>query len=493
MTTLLRVRRPTQRVAVSVVFVSTLFISILDASILNVVVPTLGRDFDVSVGSIDAVVIAYLVSLAVWIPASGWLGDRFGARRVLLLAVVVFTGASMLCGLATSLGELVIFRVLQGAGGGMLTPVGMAMLYRTFPPGERVRIASILTVPTALAPALGPVLGGILVTDLSWRWVFYVNVPIGAFAWTFGYLFVIEQRESDPGPFDVPGFVLAGLGFGGLMYGLCEGPSKGWGSTAILATVGGGLLLLATLVRMELRRAKPMLDFRILADRLFRTGTIVVTLAMISLYGVIYLAALFFQFGLGMSALDSGLSTFPESIGVMLGSQVVSRLLYPVLGPSRLMVAGFIGLALVLASMSLVTAGTSVWVMRVLLALVGYSVSHIMVSTQAASFATVPQPSMGRASTLFNAQRQLGGALGVALMSTVVSLAGATTGATGAVTSLRGYHAAFLTAAGVAVIGALVSLHVHDSDAVATITGRARRAPVADEPAATVIAEPGLA
>jgi hypothetical protein len=134
-----------------------------------------------------------------------------------------------------------------------------------------------------------------------------------------------------------------------------------------------------------------------------------------------------------------------------------------------------------------------VWVMRVLLALVGYSVSHIMVSTQAASFATVPQPSMGRASTLFNAQRQLGGAVGVALMSTVVSLAGATTGALGAATSLTGYHAAFLTAAAVAILGAVVSLRVRDSDAALTITGRPRRVLLADQPAATVVAEPGCA
>jgi EmrB/QacA subfamily drug resistance transporter len=486
-------RRPTQRVAVCVVFVGTLFITIMDASILNVVVPTLGRDFDVPIGSVDAVIIAYLVSLSVCIPASGWLGDRFGARRVLLLAIVVFTVASTLCGLAGSLGELVVYRVLQGAGGGMLTPVGLAMLYRTFPPEERVRIASILTVPTALAPALGPVLGGVLVTDLSWRWVFYVNVPIGAVAWVFGYLFVNEQREDEAGRFDAAGFALAGAGFGALMYGLCEGPSRGWGTPAILGTVSGGLLLLGVLVRVELRRVRPMLDFRILTDRLFRTGTVVVTLTMISLYGVIYLAALFFQFGLGMSALDSGLSTFPESIGVMIGSQIVSRLLYPTFGPRRLMAAGFLGLAVVVGSMALVTASTSVWVMRVLLALVGYSVSHIMVSTQAASFATVPQPSMGRASTLFNAQRQLGGAVGVALMSTVVSLAGATTGALGAATSLTGYHAAFLTAAAVAILGAVVSLRVRDSDAALTITGRPRRVLLADQPAATVVAEPGCA
>jgi MFS family permease len=157
------------------------------------------------------------------------------------------------------------------------------------------------------------------------------------------------------------------------------------------------------------------------------------------------------------------------------------------------MAGGFLGLAVVVAAMSLVTASTSMWVMRVLLALVGYSVAHIMVSVQAASFATVKPSSMGRASTLFNAQRQLGGALGVALMSTVVSLAGTTHGVPGVATSLRGYHAAYLTAAVVAVIGCLVSLRVHDSDAAATITGSRRRRPPGVEPTAPVVAEAGVA
>ena len=148
----------------------------------------------------DAISIAFLVSLAVFIPASGWLGDRFGGKRVLLTAIVVFTAASALCGLASSLGELVAFRILQGAGGGMLAPVGMAMLFRAFPPAERIRASAILTIPTTLAPALGPVLGGLLVTDLSWRWVFYVNVPIGVAAFAFGVLFLRAVGAGPAGP-----------------------------------------------------------------------------------------------------------------------------------------------------------------------------------------------------------------------------------------------------------------------------------------------------
>jgi EmrB/QacA subfamily drug resistance transporter len=219
--------RLSQKAAVGVVFVAAMFMSIMDATIVNVALPTIGREFHVSPTAVDSIAISFLVSLAVFIPASGWLGDRFGGKRVLLTAIALFTGASALCGIATSLGELVVFRVLQGAGGGMLAPVGMAMLYRVFPPEERIRAAAILTVPTTLAPALGPVLGGLLTTDLSWRWVFYVNLPIGAATFVFGLLFVRHSHESEPGRFDVPGFLLSGFGLGLLMYGVSEGPVEG--------------------------------------------------------------------------------------------------------------------------------------------------------------------------------------------------------------------------------------------------------------------------
>src|ERR1700735_4904447 len=198
------------KIAVSVVFVSAMFMSIMDTSIVNVALPSIGRDFRVAPTAVDGISIAFLVSLAVFIPASGWLGDRFGGKRVLMAAIVVFTVSSALCGLANSVGELVAFRVLQGVGGGMLAPVGTAMLFRTFPPQERVRAASIIIVPTALAPALAPVIGGLRATDATWRCVFCVTAPIAIAALVFGVLFVKHTVESRPGVFDRPGFLLSG-------------------------------------------------------------------------------------------------------------------------------------------------------------------------------------------------------------------------------------------------------------------------------------------
>src|SRR6266567_4769252 len=353
-----------EKVAVSVVFVAAMFMSIMDTTIANVALPTIGRDFSVSPTAVDSVSIAFLVSLAVFIPASGWLGDRFGGKRVLLTAIVVFSVASALCGLASSLGELVAFRVLQGAGGGMLAPVGMAMLYRVFPPAERIRAASILTVPTTLAPALGPVLGGLLVTDLSWRWVFYVNVPIGAAALAFG-----------------AGFLLSGIGLGSLMYGVSEGPDLGWASAEVLATVAAGVALLAAMVAVELHTAEPIVALRLLSNRLFRSSTGVLILASIGFLGTLYAVSLYYQDGRGLTALGSGLSTFPEAIGVMTGAQLASRVLYPFLGPRRHITLGLAGAGASMGLLSLMGAHSSLWWARLLMFTMGLAMAQVFVPT----------------------------------------------------------------------------------------------------------------
>ncbi|HET6793106.1 MAG TPA: MDR family MFS transporter [Acidimicrobiales bacterium] len=467
------------KLTVSVVFVAAMFMAIMDITIVNVALPTLGRQFHVRPAAIDTVVVGFLVSLAVFIPASGWLGDRFGTKRVLLAALAIFTGASALCGLAQNLTELVLFRVLQGVGGGMLTPVGMAMLYRTFPPEERIGASRILTVPTAFAPALGPVLGGLLVTTLSWRWVFYVNLPIGVAAFVFGALFLHEHREEDAGRFDLGGFVLAGAGFASVMYAISEGPSRGWGSALIAGLGIAGAVAIAALVAYELRRRDPLIDFRLLRDRGFRTTTVVMFLGTSAFLGVLYVVALFFQVGLGASPLVSGLSTFPEAIGVMVGAQVATRI-YPRIGPRRIIAAGLTGVATMTSLMALVGFSTSLWWMRLLMFLLGLSMAHVFVPSQAAAFATISPARTGRASTLFNAQRQLGSALGVAVLSTVLALVGTSTRVGAAVEPhLASYHLAFLTAALVALAAAACTYWIRDSDAASTMAPRPVEPPVA--------------
>jgi len=465
-----------QKVAVSVVFVAAMFMSIMDVTIVNVALPTIGRDFHVSPTAVDSISIGFLVSLAVFIPASGWLGDRFGGKRILLAAIVVFTGASALCGLATSLGELVAFRVLQGVGGGMLAPVGMAMLFRVFPPEERIRASSILTVPTTLAPALGPPLGGLLVTDLSWRWVFYVNVPLGALAFTFGLIFLRSVPMSEPGRFDLPGFLLSGLGLGLLMYGVSEGPVKGWHSADVLATIAAGAVLLALMVVVELRVTAPIVDLRLLANRLFRSTNGVMILASIAFLGSLYAISLYYQDGRGLTALNSGLSTFPEAIGVMAGAQLAARYLYPRLGPRRHITIGLVGVALTIGLLAVLGPGSSLWWPRLLMFALGLAMGQVFVPLQAAAFATITPAATGKASTMFNALRQLGGAVGVAILTTFIVLVGPVHVVAGhPVANLTAYRVAFLIGAAFALLAIPCALTIRDSDAARTIPPRRRR------------------
>jgi len=465
--------RISQKVAVSVVFVAAMFMSIMDATIVNVALPTIGRDFQVSPTSVASVAIAFLVSLAVFIPASGWLGDRFGGKRVLLTAIVVFTLASALCGLATSLGELVIFRVLQGVGGGMLAPVGMAMLMRAFPPEERIRASAILTVPTTLAPALGPVLGGLLVTDLTWRWVFYVNVPIGIAAFLFGLLFLQHAPEDRAGRFDLAGFLLSGLGLGLAMYGVSEGPNEGWHKPDVLLTIAVGVVLLIATVIVELRTTDPIVDLRLLANRLFRSSNGVMILASIAFLGTLYAVSLYYQDGRGLTALNAGLSTFPEALGVMAGAQLASRVLYPRLGPRRHLAIGLVGTAVSIGLLALLGPGTSLWWARLLMLALGLSMAQVFIPTQAAAFAAITPAATGRASTMFNAVRQLGGAIGVAILTSAIVAVGPVHVVAGHLApDLTSYRVAFLVAAAFSLLAVPCALSIRDSDAARTIPAR---------------------
>jgi EmrB/QacA subfamily drug resistance transporter len=453
---------PSPKLVVGVVFVASMFMNIMDATVVNVALPTLSRYFSVPVASVSGVVTAYLVTLAVVMPVSGWVGDRFGARSVLLGSVGLFTAASALCGVATSLPELVAFRAVQGIGGGLLIPVGMAMMYRAFPPAERIKANRLLTGPALLAPALGPVIGGLLVDGLSWRWIFYVNLPVGAAALVFGALFLPRGSEHPAGSFDLPGFLLGATGFPLLLYAVSTGATSGWGSAPVLATGVAGVILLAVFAITELRVAEPMLNLRIYANRLFRVTNLQLSFAGAGFVGTLFLVPLLLQNGLGFTALHSGLSTFPEALGGMTGIQVTTRV-YRRVGPRRLMIAGMCGTVATIGGMAFAGSGDAAWLIPVLMCFTGCSFGFAMSPSQAAALATVSAAQTGQASTLLNTLRQAGGAAGVALLGTVL-------GATGAgPADLSGYRLAFAAAACLMVFGVAFSTRVSDADAAPTM------------------------
>ncbi len=437
------------RYLVAVAFIIALFADVLDATIVNVALPTLGRELDVGNDVLQWVVTGYLLSLAVWIPASGWLGDRFGTKRVFLLALSIFTGGSVLCGLAWSADALIAFRVLQGIGGGMLTPVGTTMVVRAFPREERARGSAIIGVPAVLAPVLGPLIGGYLVDGAGWRWIFFVNLPIGLFGLAFAAIVLREQREPQPGRFDVRGFALAAMSLVSLLYGLSRVPDEGWMSPVVLAFSGLGVLVALMLVHVEMHLREPMLDLTLFRDRVFATSNLTHVLTVAGLVGTLFLVPLYLQDLRGLSAWESGLTSFPQAVGLVC-AMPLAGFLYPRLGARPLAIVGLSLTAATALLLMTTDLHTELWWIRGVLFGRGIGFGMALLPLQTATFANVSLSATGRASALFNTARQVAASLGVAALASVLASA----------SSVTDFHTAFGASAvlGLAATGAALRL-----------------------------------
>jgi EmrB/QacA subfamily drug resistance transporter len=472
--------QPRQERVVLLVSIIGLYMTVVDSTIIYTALPSLARDFHQNLAAAQWVTLSYLLTLAVVVPSSGWIGDRFGTRRTYLLALLLFTIASALCGLSDSLLQLIIFRAIQGIGGGLIAPVGQAMLFRTYPPERRARAAGMLALGTSLGPATGPVLGGVLVTELSWRWCFYVNVPLGIIVLAIGILFLGEHREAAAGRLDIPGFLLAGSGLALCLYSLSESPVRGWSSPVIISTGVAGLAALAALVWVELHAPMPMLNLRLLRNRIFRVTSIVFLTSQCGYVAYLFIMPEFLQQARGASALSSGLTTLPGAIGLWLNAQVASRV-YPRAGPRRMALGGLAVVTVILCLFGLTTGlATSTWLIRVLAFCSGSGIAWANMAVQASSFSTISSADTGRAAALFQTQARVAGGVGVAVLVTVVASSGR--GLTGAAL-VPAFHHAFLTAAGIIVVAGLAALAIRDSDAAASMRKRAR-APAAQAAAA---------
>lgn len=414
------------KVAVCVVYVSAMFMSALDSTIVNVALPAIGGTFEVPPAAMGTINIGYLISLAMFLPAAGWMGDRFGSKRVFLSAIATFTIASALCGAAPNMAALNLFRVLQGMGAGFITPVGMAILFRTFTHEERPKLSRMLIIPIALAPALGPVIGGFLVDVFSWRWIFYINIPIGLLALCIGKLYLQEHVESAAGRFDYQGFILSLTGFSMLMYALTQGTVKGWTSPDIIVTGCLGLILTVLFVIVELRAAKPMVDVRLFKDPMFRTMSLIGLCSAAGLLGMLYVFPLMYQNALNVSALHTGLTTFIEALGLMTASQLMPWTLKK-LGLRRLLIYSLLGTIIVFMLIALLVSANP-WYLRLLMFGIGFFLGQTVGAAQISAFKQIESTSMGRATTLFHMQNRLGSVLGVAILSGVLGTTGTSAG-----------------------------------------------------------------
>lgn len=472
-----RGRRLPARRAIAVAYVAGIFMTAIDMQIVNVALPTLSRDFGAALSDVQWTVIAYLLTLAVVIPASGWIGDRIGTKRTFLFALALFTGASALCGVAGSLAELIAARALQGIGGGMLTPVGTAMLYRAYGPDQRARVSRTLILPILVGAGAAPVLGGVLTQALSWRWVFLINVPVGVAVLVFAYLCLPEHREAPGGRLDVRGMLLSGAGLSALMYAISEGSVAGWAAPRILVTGIGGIALLGAFARGALRASEPILRVRLLREPLLRATNLVFVLTTGVFLASLYLTPIFLQQVLHQSPIASGTTTFVEVIGVAVASQTLGRL-YPRLGPRVLIEIGAITLTAYMALFLLVSPGVNMWLVRGLMFVGGAGNAGAFLSIQTSMFTHISSQDTGHASAIYNTIRQSSIALDIAVLTTVVA---------GGAGTLAAFHDAYLVGAILCALGGVLAWTLISTDAARSTMGR----PSASQPPRAAPAELG--
>lgn len=470
MSTVDGMHRPEYKNAVTAVYIAGLFIQILDSTVVNVALPSLADEFAVDVTDVEWVIVGFGLTLAAGIPAAGWFADRFGAKRVFLSAIVIFTVASVACGLASSLDQLVAARIAQGLGAGLITPVGSAMLYRAYPLHERAKAANTVLSVTVIAPAIGPTIGGLLIETVSWRAIFFVNVPIGALALVLGWLWLKPDEAKDPGHLDMAGLALSSGGLALGVYALSAGPDVGWLSARVLLPGLVSITALTALVQVERRVAEPVLALRLLTERLFRTCNLLGVFLYMGFVSQIFMLTLYLQRFRGYSALEAGLTSSSMPIGVLMFSNLVGGRLYQRVGPRRMLIVGTSGATVSTALFSLVGSATPLPLIAGVMFVRGLFLGSVFLAIQAAVYVRVESVDLARAASLFNAQRQAATAIGVAVIATALAAfaplggVGPGSGAEG----LAAYQSAFLVAGLMMAPAVLVSTFIRDEDVAAT-------------------------
>ena len=426
-TTTSRIEPHVWRIAAVVVIGAIL--SILDTTIVNVALDTLSRDLHSSLADIQWVATGYMLALAAVIPVSGWAAARFGAKRLWIASVILFTLGSALSGLAWSSGSLVAFRVLQGLGGGMIMPIGQMVLTRAAGPARLGRIMAVIGVPMILAPIFGPTLGGLIIDHLDWRWIFYVNVPVGAIAVFMGMRLLPSVEEGvERTQLDRLGFALLAVGVPAVVYGLAEIGQRGSLAAAqawIPLVVGLGLV--AAFVPHALRVAQPLLDVRLFRSASFSSAAVTTFVLGASLFGAMIIMPLYFQLVRGEDAVMTGLLLIPQGLGAAAAMPLAGRFTDRV-GGGRVALVGLGVTLLTTIPFVGLHADTSYAVLAAAMVGRGLGIGLTMMPAMTAAYARLRPEDIAHATPQLNVLQRVGGAIGTALL-TVVLQHGLTSGA----------------------------------------------------------------
>ena len=400
------------------------FMAVLDATIVNVALPNIMASFGVGIDKIEWVLTAYMLALAVMLPTSGWLADKFGYKKVYFWGLFIFTFGSFLCGMSSNENLLIFSRVIQGLGAGCLMPVGMAIITREFPPNQRGIALGFWSIASAASVSFGPLIGGYLVDNFTWHLIFYVNIPVGIIGMMVTMIIQREYRNKDIKGFDLIGFLSVSIFLPFFLFALTEGNatgnSEGWKAPYILLFFGIAVIALAVFLTAELTIKNPLIDLKLLSDHNFAIGNIVMLIFGIGMFGSTFLLPLYLQNSLGYTALQAGAVFLPVGIIQGVTSPLAGRAADK-FNPKIPIVIGIILMSISFYMNNFLSYLTEHWYIMLTLYIRGFGMGILFTPLSAISLLDIPKEKMGQASGLFNVIRQIGGSLGVAVFATMLT------------------------------------------------------------------------
>lgn len=396
------------------------FMAVLDSTVVNTGLPSIMGTLGASINTAEWVLTGYMLAIASVLPAAAWLADRYGYKRIYFLSVLLFTIGSFMCGNSTSIEELIFWRVIEGFGCGAIMPVGMAIVSNAFPPEQRGVALGFWAIASAASVSFGPSIGGYLVDNLNWNYIFYVNVPVGIFALFFTVAIVKEYKAEQVQPFDVPGFITSGIFLPVFMYGLSEVNSstntQGWNSPVVLGAMWISAIMFVLFIYFELTVKHPLINLRLFKDRNFALSNLMMMIFGIGMFGSTFLIPLYLQNNLGYSALQAGMFFIP--VGILQGlSSPIAGALGQRINPKILIVSGLLLMAFSFYLNLYLSFLTEKWYVMMSLYLRGIGMGILFTPLLTLSLANIRAESMAQASSITNIIRQMGGSIGVAVFS----------------------------------------------------------------------------
>jgi EmrB/QacA subfamily drug resistance transporter len=431
-----------------------LFMIMLDNTVVNVALPSIQRDLDATLSQLQWVVTGYALTFAAFMLIGGKVADAYGRRRMFVVGIVVFTLASLACGLAGSSEMLIAARVVQGIGAAMMNPATLSIIAATFPPAQRGAAIGIWAGVSATALAIGPLVGGLLTESLSWHWIFFVNVPVGIAGIVASLLFIDESKDQTHVRLDLPGLATSGIGLFGLTYGLIEANAYGWTSPRIVGSFAIAVAALAAFGVLERRQWEPMLPLELFRNRTYTGANVSVLLVALAMFGVFFFMSLYMQGILGYSAVQTGAAFLPMTILIILVAPIAGRTTDRV-GSRALMTVGMVLIAVQLLYLSRLGTDSTFWDLLPGFLVGGLGMAITMTPGAAAATRSVPITKAGVGAAVLNTFRQVGGSLGIALMGAIMARQLGDRPTPEAF--MRGFEDALLVAAGIAFVGALVA------------------------------------